>query len=415
VEAIGVYSDVDEGSPALELMHDAVHLPGAAPQETYVNQELVLGAAVKTGAEALHPGYGFLSEHTEFVEKCEEAGIRFIGPSSHHIALMGEKRKARDTFEAAGFPVVPRYHVDESGLEARAVYPVMVKAAAGGGGIGMTLVHGPEEVERALKRVSQAGARFFGSDAVYAERYLAGARHVEIQVAGDGAGHAVQLGERDCSWQRRYQKVIEESPAPNLAPGLAARMAEHAAGTVAKLGYENVGTVECLVLDDEYFFLEMNTRIQVEHAVTEMVRGVDLVRWQLLIASGEGIPAEGGHDASGHAIEFRVYAEDPRTFIPSPGTLESVSFPAGNGIRVDTAVRTGSVLSPFYDPMIAKIVAHGANRVDAIERARAALRATVLEGVKTNLPFLIAAVDSTPFVSGVYDTGSLGTVRLDPI
>jgi acetyl-CoA carboxylase biotin carboxylase subunit len=260
--------------------------------------------------------------------------------------------------------------------------------------------------------VSQAGERFFGSGEVYAERYLSGARHVEIQVAGDGT-RAVHLGERDCSWQRRYQKVIEESPAPGLPAVLAERLAEHAAEAVRRLGYENVGTVECLVVEDEYFFLEMNTRIQVEHAVTEMVRGIDLVRWQLLIAAGEGVPDEEVREPNGNAIEFRVYAEDPRTFIPSPGTLSEVTLPMGEGIRVETAVRAGTVLSRHYDPLIAKLLVHGPDRPAALARGREALAAASIEGVKTNLPPLRAAADSPEFASGAYNTQSLGSVRLD--
>jgi acetyl/propionyl-CoA carboxylase alpha subunit len=412
IRAIGLYSDDDRENPHLELMDDAVHLPGSTPQLTYLNQEAVLAAAKSTGCAALHPGYGFLSEHPEFVQRCEAAGLTFIGPSSHHIALMGEKRRARDAFKSAGFPLVPRYDIEDGRLPEDASYPVMVKAAAGGGGIGMTLVTGPEEVERALKRVSQAGERFFGSGELYAERYLAGARHVEIQVAGDGS-RAVHLGERDCSWQRRYQKVIEESPAPNLPSGLAAALATHAAEAVGRLGYENVGTVECLVLGDEYFFLEMNTRIQVEHGVTELVQGVDLVLWQLQIAAGGGIPGDASGDGpNGHAIEVRIYAEDPRTFLPSPGTLTEVVFPRSEGIRVDTAVRSGTRLSPHYDPMIAKLIVHGPDRPAAIARLREALLATRLEGVKTNVPFLSAAIESPEFVSGVYDTRSLGRLAL---
>jgi acetyl-CoA carboxylase biotin carboxylase subunit len=411
IETVGLYSDDDRESPYLEGMGQTVHLPGSTARDTYLNQDAVLAAAQATGAQAIHPGYGFLAENESFIQRCANEGLVFIGPSYRHVALMGEKRQAREAFAAAGFPVVPRYHLSEAGIEESAVYPVIVKAASGGGGIGMTLVKSAAEIERAVKRVSAAGEKYFGSGEVYAERYLEGARHIEVQVVGDGT-NAIHLGERDCSWQRRYQKVVEESPAPNLAADLRERITSEAARAVRELGYENVGTVECLVVGGEFFFLEMNTRIQVEHGVTEMVRGVDLVEWQLRVAAGEKLPAAGiGSEPSGHAIEFRLYAEDPETFYPSPGTLTAVAFPSGPGIRVDTAVRAGTVLSMQYDPMIAKIIVHGPTRDEAIARARVVLDATVVAGVKNNLPFLRKIAASAQFASGVYSTGTLAELQ----
>jgi acetyl-CoA carboxylase biotin carboxylase subunit len=413
VKAVGLYSDDDAHARHLEMVTEAVHLPGSTPAETYLDRERVLEAARSTGCQAVHPGYGFLAEHAGFARRCEESGLVFIGPSSHHIELMGEKRQARDAFERMGFPVLPHFAVEDGHLPEAAHYPIILKASAGGGGIGMTLVHEERELERAIKRVRSAGARYFGSEAIYAERYLPGARHVEVQVAGDGAG-AVQLGERDCSWQRRYQKLVEESPAPGLDPAFTRRLAETAAQAAGKLGYENVGTVECLVAGGEFFFLEMNTRIQVEHAVTEEVYGIDLVEWQLRIASGGGVPSTEGLSPSGHAIELRIYAEDPVTGLPSPGTITECELPAGPGIRVDTAATAGTVLPVHFDPLIAKLIVHAPARESAIARAAEALAATHILGVKVNVPLLQRIVASDAFRSGDYTTHSLADLPKPP-
>ncbi|OAI43721.1 hypothetical protein AYO38_10430 [bacterium SCGC AG-212-C10] len=407
IEPVGIYSDDDAAGLHVEQMAQAVHLPGSTPADTYLNQDAVFAAAQSMGADAVHPGYGFLSENASFIRRCEEKGIIFIGPTAEHVELMGEKRQAREAFESTGFPVVPRYYLVDGALPEDTVYPVIIKAAAGGGGIGMTLVNSAAEVDRAVKRVSQAGEKYFGSGEVYAERYLDGARHVEVQIVSDGK-HTLHLGERDCSWQRRYQKVVEESPAPGLPAGLAKELADRAAAAVQQLGYISVGTVECLVKGDEYFFLEMNTRIQVEHAVTEMVTGADLVRAQIMLA--DGAPVESldlGGPAQGHAIEFRIYAEDPKSFLPSPGTIASIDVPSGEGIRLDTAARNGTVLSMYYDPLIAKLIVHGTDRPAAIALARTALDAFKVEGVKCNVEALRKIVDAPAFVSGDYHTGSL--------
>ncbi|MFN0145164.1 MAG: acetyl/propionyl/methylcrotonyl-CoA carboxylase subunit alpha [Dehalococcoidia bacterium] len=410
VEAVGLYSDDDAQSLHLDHMVRSVHLPGSTPADTYLNQALVLAAAQSMGADAVHPGYGFLSENASFIRRCEQLGLIFIGPTAEHVELMGEKRQAREAFESTGFPVVPHHHLVDGALPEDTVYPVIIKAVAGGGGIGMTLVNSAAEVERAVKRVSSAGEKYFGSGELYAERYLDGARHVEVQILSDGK-HTVHLGERDCSWQRRYQKVVEESPAPGLPPGLARELADRAAAAVHQLGYTSVGTVECLVKGDEYFFLEMNTRIQVEHAVTEMVTGADLVRAQILLA--DGAPVESldlGAPANGHAIEFRIYAEDPRTFLPSPGTISSISLPSGAGIRCDTGARNGTVLSMYHDPLIAKLIVHGADRPAAIDLARRALAEVRIDGVKCNVEALRKIVEAPAFLDGAYHTGSLAAL-----
>jgi len=408
IRTIAVYSEADAGWPhALEA--DQAVLIGPAPaRESYLSVERVLEAARRTGAKAIHPGYGFLSENWRFAKACEEAGLVFVGPSWHVIQQMGDKVGARKEMLRAGVPIVPGSEGPVASLdEARRIagetgYPVMLKAAAGGGGIGMVKVADEGALPQAYATAERRAQAAFGSAALFVERYLTEPRHIEVQVFGDGQGQVVHLHERECSIQRRHQKLVEESPAPRLSPTLKERLTAAAVTGARSVGYVNAGTVEFIVQGEEFYFLEMNTRLQVEHPVTEEVTGLDVVQAQLRVASGESLPWRQDQIVQrGAAIECRIYAEDPaRNFMPSPGTITRLALPDGPGIRVESGVAEGCQVSVHYDPLLAKLVAAGTTREDAIARMEAALKAFIVEGVRTAIPFHLRVMRSAPFREG---------------
>ena len=408
IRTIAVYSEADADWPHAREADEAVLIGPAPARESYLSVERVLEAARRTGARAIHPGYGFLSENWRFAKACEEAGIVFVGPSWRVIQQMGDKVGARRQMLWAGVPVVPGSEGPVASLDlARQVageigYPVMLKAAAGGGGIGMVKVAEDSAIAQAYATAERRAQAAFGSAALFVERYLAEPRHVEVQVFGDGGGQVVHLHERECSIQRRHQKLVEESPAPRLSQGLKERLTAAAVKGARSVGYVNAGTMEFIVLGDEFYFLEMNTRLQVEHPVTEEVTGLDLVQAQLKVASGEALPwRQEDILQRGAAIECRIYAEDPaRNFMPSPGTITRWSPPQGPGIRLESGVAEGCQVSVHYDPLLAKLVAAGATREEAIARMEAALRAFVVEGPKTAIPFHLRVMRSAAFREG---------------
>jgi acetyl-CoA carboxylase biotin carboxylase subunit len=412
IHAIAVYSEADAGWPHVADADEAVAIGPAPARDSYLDIARLLEAARRTKAEAVHPGYGFLSENWRFAQACEAAGLVFIGPSWRVIQQMGDKVAARALMSAAGVPVVPGStgpvdSVDAAReVAARVGYPVMVKAAAGGGGIGMVRVPDEAGLASAFTAAQRRAQSAFGSGALFVERYLENPRHVEVQVFGDAGGRVVHLHERECSIQRRHQKLVEESPAPNLPAALRARLTEAAVAGARAVGYVNAGTMEFIVHGEQFYFLEMNTRLQVEHPVTEEVTGLDLVQAQLRVASGEPLPwTQEQVPQRGCSIECRVYAEDPaRNFMPSPGRISRLVLPAGPGVRVECGVAEGVEVSVHYDPLLAKLIATGATRVDAIERMRGALAAFVVEGVKTVIPFQQRVVDSPAFRAGAVHT-----------
>ncbi len=380
----------------------------------------MLGAAQRTGAAAIHPGYGFLAESAEFAARVIDAGLTWVGPPPPAIEQMGDKINARNLMERAGVPVAagsrePVTDVAAAVAEAgRIGYPVMIKAAAGGGGIGMSAAASEAELRAGFETARSRAERFFGSAAILLERRIEPARHVEVQILGLTDSSVVALGDRDCSVQRRHQKVAEETPSPGVTPGLRAQMLAAAVRAGEAVGYRGAGTVECLVdpQAQDFVFLEMNTRIQVEHPITEMVTGIDLVEQQLLIAAGEDVSsALSSVKNEGHAVELRVYAEDPRRFLPSPGVITEWAEPTGPGIRVDAGYAAGNEVTPFYDPLLAKLCVHGASRAEALHRARAAVDAFRIAGPKTNLPFHAELLDSDEFASGSYDTSVVARLR----
>ena len=416
VSTVAVYSDADVGAKHVALADAAVRIGPPAAAESYLKGEAIVAAALATGAEAIHPGYGFLSENPGFVEAVEAAGLVFIGPSAAAIRAMGLKDAAKALMERAGVPVVPGYHgadQDDGRLaaEAKAIgFPVLIKAVAGGGGKGMRRVDRAADFARALGAARGEARAAFGNDAVLVEKYVSAPRHVEIQVFGDGR-EAVHLFERDCSLQRRHQKVIEEAPAPGMTAEVRAAMGAAAVAAAKAIGYSGAGTVEFIadgsggLRADGFWFMEMNTRLQVEHPVTEAVTGEDLVEWQLRVAAGEPLPRRQEElRLAGHAVEARLYAEDPaKGFLPAIGRLTHLSFP--EGVRVDSGVRAGDAISPWYDPMIAKVIAHGATREIALRKLGQALDATRVAGCTTNLGFLARLVRQGDFAAGRVDTG----------
>ena len=393
---VAVYSEADRDAPHVKDAARAVLLGPAPARESYLDAERLLRAARESGADALHPGYGFLSENWRFAAACAEARLTFIGPSPEAIRAMGDKPQARRRMGAAGVPIVPgsAEPVDDAEAAARIAaeigYPVILKAAAGGGGIGMAKVADETALAAALATATRRAQSAFGNGQVYVERYLEAPRHVEVQVFGDSKGTIVHLHERECSIQRRHQKLVEESPAPNLDARTKRGLTEAALDGARAIGYVNAGTLEFLVdAQGGFYFLEMNTRLQVEHPVTEEVTGFDLVAAQLRVAAGEPLPfTQDRIEPRGAAIEVRVYAEDPKSFLPSPGTITRLTLPSGAGIRVESGVVEGSVVSVHYDPLLFKLIAHGSDRGQALERLTRALDACVVEGVKTTLPLL---------------------------
>jgi acetyl-CoA carboxylase, biotin carboxylase subunit len=425
IRTIAVYSEADQALPYVREADDALPIGPAAPARSYLDAAAVIGAARRGRAAAVHPGYGFLAENAAFAQQVIDEGLIWIGPPPAAIEHMGDKINARNLMEKAGVPVSagsrePVADADAAAAEAARIgYPVMVKAAGGGGGIGMSAAHDEQQLRAAFGTARSRAERFFGNPAILVERYTPRARHVEVQILGLGDGTVVALGERDCSVQRRHQKVAEETPSPGVTPQLRADMLGAAVRAGEAVGYRGAGTVECLVDADtgEFSFLEMNTRLQVEHPVTELVTGIDLVEQQFLIASGDQ-PAAGGALAGaladgprGHALELRIYAEDPRRFLPSPGEITQWDEPAGPGVRVDAGYAAGTTVTPFYDPLLAKLCVHGSGRDEALARAREAVAGFRITGPKTNLSFHAELLTNGEFVSGAYDTGLVDRMR----
>ncbi len=411
LRTVAVYSDTDAGAQHVTQADCAVHIGGSPASESYLNAARIVEAAQQTGAGAIHPGYGFLSENADFARACADAGIVFVGPSADAIRAMGSKIEAKDLVQRAGAPVVPGYLGDDQSdaalsEQADAVgYPLLIKASAGGGGKGMRLVREAAAFADALAGARREAAAAFGDDRVLLERFLEQPKHLEVQILADTHGNAVHLLERDCSVQRRHQKVIEEAPGPTVDMELRNAMGQAALQAARSVGYVGAGTVEFIAEDGEFFFMEMNTRLQVEHPVTEMITGLDLVEWQLRIAAGEPLSfAQSDIAPRGHAIEVRVYAEDPaKGFLPATGKLVRVDF--ADDVRVDTGVATGDVVSMYYDPMLAKVIAHGNDRDSARAALVSALRRSRVVGPATNLAFLIALLNERAFVAGDYTTG----------
>jgi acetyl-CoA carboxylase biotin carboxylase subunit len=420
VRTIAVYSEADAGMPFVAEADEAVLIGPANPAESYRNSAAVLAAAAQTGAQAIHPGYGFLSENAAFARDVEAAGLIWVGPPAEAIERMGDKINARNLMADAGVPVSsgtrePVADVEAALAAAESVgYPIMVKAAAGGGGMGMAVAADADALRVEFDKIKGFAERMFGDGSVLLERFFPRVRHVEVQILGLADGRVIALGERDCSVQRRNQKVAEETPSPGVSPELRERMLAAAVRAGEVVGYRNAGTVECLVdpTSGDFVFLEMNTRLQVEHPITEAVFGVDLVEAQLRVAAGE----EPGFDpaalrATGHAIELRINAEDPKRFFPGPGPVASWVEPTGEGVRVDSGYAAGTTVTPHYDSLMAKLIVHGANRGEALERARKAVAGFEIVGPKCNLPFFAELLENPEFVSGDYDTGIVARMR----
>ena len=430
IRTVAVYSDADQNAKHVAMADTAMHIGPSAPTESYLRGDRIIDAALRTGAQAIHPGYGFLSENPDFVDAVKVAGLVFIGPSARAIRAMGLKDAAKTLMQEAGVPVVQGYQGENQEpeyleTEARAIgFPVLIKAVAGGGGKGMRLVERSEEFLEALQAAKGEAKTAFGNEIVLLEKYVPKSRHIEVQVFGDGH-RAVHLFERDCSIQRRHQKVIEEAPAPGMKEEMRAAMGQAAVRAAETVGYEGAGTVEFIVdaseglHPDRFWFMEMNTRLQVEHPVTEAITGVDLVEWQIRVAAGEGLPMEQSQlRIKGHAFEARLYAEDvPKGFLPATGKLTHLTFP--EGVRADSGVRAGDEISPYYDPMIAKLITHGGTRSGALRRLASALDKTEVAGVVTNIAFLGALARHRGFADGEVDTGLIARdlddlVKTDP-
>jgi acetyl-CoA carboxylase, biotin carboxylase subunit len=418
IPAVAVYSDADEEALHVRHADEAVNIGPPPAGKSYLNVEALIGAAKESGADAVHPGYGFLAENASFAAACRDAGLEFVGPSPEAIERMGNKSAARRIALEADVPVVPGSEdaaSDDDAVETAEEigYPVMVKAAAGGGGRGIRVAEDEEELRKAVRVARQEAEKAFGDGSLYLEKLLVGPRHVEVQVMGDHQGTVIHLYERECSMQRRRQKIIEEAPSPGITPEVRAAMAEAAVRLAREVEYVSAGTVEFLVergeAGDEFYFIEMNTRIQVEHPVTETLTGVDLVKEQLRVAGGEPLSLK-QEDVpfEGHAIEFRINAEDPeKDFMPSPGEISFLEVPGGPGVRVDSAIYQGYVIPPFYDSMVGKLIVWALTREEAISRARRALREYRLEGIKTTIPLHMRLLEDEAFRTGEYHTGYL--------
>jgi len=413
IEAVAVYSEADKDSLHVQLADEAYCIGPANPAQSYLNIPSIISVAEVSGADAIHPGYGFLSENAHFAEVCESSGLNFIGPSSEVISLMGDKTKARETMINADVPIVPG---TEKGLKdkeeaievAKKIgYPLIIKAAAGGGGKGMRIVHKESNLENAIQTAKNEADKSFGNDEVYLEKYVEEPRHIEFQILGDEKGNIIHLNERDCSIQRRHQKVIEESPSPALSPELRKEMGEVAVKAAKSVNYVNAGTVEFL-LDNEnnYYFIEMNTRIQVEHPVTEFITGVDILKEQINIAAGKELSIKQDEvEIRGSAMECRINAEDPdNDFRPTPGKIENYIVPGGPGVRIDSGVYPGYFINPYYDSMIGKLIVHGENREETLARMERALSEYIIEGLVTNIPFHLKVLNNAFFRKGEYYT-----------
>jgi len=413
IQTVAVYSEIDKDALHTQMADEAVCIGPAKSKDSYLNMQNILSATVLTGAEAIHPGFGFLSENSKFAQMCEECNIKFIGPSSQNIDNMGNKSKAREIMIKAGVPVVPGSDgaiIDEDDALRSAEeigYPVMIKASAGGGGRGIRVVKLEEELIAAYNTAKTEAKTAFGDDTMYMEKFIEEPRHIEFQILADEHGNVIHLGERDCSIQRRNQKVIEEAPGPVITERLRNRMGEVAVKAAKSINYKNAGTIEFL-LDKygKYYFMEMNTRIQVEHPITEMVTGVDLIKAQIKIAAGEELPYEQEDiEIHGHAIECRINAENPyKNFMPCPGEIKSLHVPGGYGVRLDSAAYQGYKIPPTYDSMIGKLIVHGKDREEALCKMRRALGEFIIEGVDTNIDFQFKIINNENFIEGNFDT-----------
>ncbi len=409
IQTVAVHSTADATSMAVRLAHESVCIGPPQAKDSYLNIPAILSAASLTGADAIHPGYGFLSENAQFARMVEEHGFAFIGPTPEHIEMMGDKVMAKKTVQALGLPVVPGsaggVDTAEEGLKIASEMglPVIIKAASGGGGKGMQVVEDIKDFAELFNRARSEAKANFGDDTVYIEKFLKDPKHIEIQVFGDTHGNAIHLGERDCSVQRRHQKLVEEAPSPVITEELRDRIGSLAAKTVREMGYRGAGTIEFLYEDGEFYFMEMNTRIQVEHPVTEMITGIDLIAEQIRVAAGEELTVTKDRvRLRGHAIEIRINAEDPDTFAPSPGKITQFHAPGGLGVRFDSAIYAGYSIPPYYDSMIGKLIIHGRNREECIRRLRRAIRETIISGVKTTLPLHEWILEQDAFLSGEY-------------
>lgn len=408
IKTAAIYSEPDKDALHVRFADEEVCVGPAKSSESYLNIPSIISAAEITGADAIHPGYGFLAENPDFAEICEQCDIRFIGPSARLIRQMGDKQQARKIMKEAGVPVTPGSEdivdsLDNARKAARKIgYPVILKAVAGGGGRGMRIINSENELIAAFESAQSEAKSSFGEGSLYIEKYLRKPRHIEFQILGDTHGNIIHLGERECSIQRRYQKLIEESPSPALNPRLRKRIAEMALRGAQAVGYYSAGTIEFLLdQDNNFYFNEMNTRIQVEHTVTEMLLRIDLIKEQIRIAAGEPLSfSQSNLHIRGSSIEARIYAEDPETMNPSPGIITAFNIPKGPGVRVDTAAHEGCWISPYYDPLIAKIVVYGNDRQEAIQRLKRALESLIIEGIKTNIPLHLKVINDPAFIRG---------------
>jgi len=414
IETVAVYSEADREALHVLMADEAVCIGPYKSKDSYLNMQNIISATVLTGATAIHPGFGFLAENSSFARMCEDCNIAFIGPSADTIELLGSKAKARETMQKSGIPVVPgsegeiKSIKDAKALADKIGYPVMIKACAGGGGKGMRAVYSACDLENAVISAKNEAKAAFGDDQVYMEKLIINPKHVEVQILADKHGNVIHLGERDCSVQRRNQKLMEESPCAVISKELRNKMGNAAVKAAKATGYVNAGTIEFLLdSQNNFYFMEMNTRIQVEHPVTEMVTGIDMIKEQIRIAAGEKLTyRQRDIEFRGHAIECRINAEDPgRGFLPSPGFVENVLFPGGFGVRVDSALYPGYVVPPCYDSMIAKVIVHGKDREEAISRMKRSLSELVIDGVETNIDFLYNLLEHNEILSGRYDTG----------
>lgn len=409
IKTVAVHSTADADAMHVRLADEAICIGPPAAKDSYLNVAAIISAAEISGADAIHPGYGFLSENAQFAEIVEAHNIAFVGPKPEHIRIMGDKVEAKRTAGALGLPLVPGSDGALSSVEeakevaAKIGYPVLIKAASGGGGRGMKVVPSEDLLETSMKQAGSEAKAAFGDDTVYMEKYLGNPRHIEFQVFGDGNGQAIHLGERDCSLQRRHQKVLEEAPSPVLSTAERDKMGEVVRKAMADMGYRGAGTIEFLWEDGEFYFIEMNTRLQVEHPVTEMITGIDLVREQIRVAEGKPLSVEQADiEFKGHAIECRINAEDPRTFAPSPGTVTSYHVPGGMHVRVDSGLYQGYRVPPYYDSMIGKLIVYGRTREGCIMRLRRALEEYVIEGMKTTIPLHQKLLTDPDFLNGDY-------------
>lgn len=418
IETVAVYSEADRDALHTQLADEAVCIGPAPSSQSYLNMQQIISATIVSGADAIHPGFGFLSENSRFVKLCEECNITFIGPDSETIDKLGNKSEARNTMIAAGVPVIPGttepiYDVRNGKKEAERIgYPVMIKAALGGGGKGMRTAYKPEEFENAFQTAQTEAKNAFGDDTMYIEHFVEHPRHIEFQILADGKGNVVHLGERDCSIQRNHQKVIEEAPSVAISEKLRKKMGEAAVKAAKAANYVNAGTIEFLLeKNEQFYFMEMNTRIQVEHPVTEWVTGLDLIKEQIRIASGLPLAvSQKDINISGHAIECRINAENPdKNFRPSPGRIESLYLPGGCGVRMDTAVYSGYAIPPYYDSMIAKLIVHGKDRKEAISKMISALGEVIVEGIDTNVDYLYRILNEADYQAGKTDIEYLNT------